>query len=64
VGREIGQRIGAVRNMDDATVYLFGFGTYQGDEVPPDDVQGPFARLGLFGIKNPKLAMDEGRNAG
>lgn len=60
MAKKIGERIGAVRNADQGTAYLFGFGTYQGDEVPPDDVQGPFGRIGLFGVKNPKLVMDDG----
>ncbi len=52
--RKIGERICAIRNADDETAYIYGFGTYAGDEVPPEDVGG-IARLGLFGIKNPKL---------
>src|SRR5574343_950509 len=58
--REIGQRIGAIRNADHGTVYVFGFWTYEGDEVPPEDVRGPFGRVGLFGIENPKFVMDSG----
>lgn len=58
--RKIGDRIGALRNADKGTVYLLGYGTYQGEEVPPDDVMGPIGRLGLYGVKNPKLVMDDG----
>ena len=54
------RRIGAIRNADANTVYVFGFGVYSGDEIPPDDVPGPFGRLGLLGVKNPKLVMDDG----
>lgn len=58
--RRIGERIGAVQSADNNTVHLFGYGTYQGDHVPPDDVMGPFGRLALFGVRNPKLVMDDG----
>ena len=57
---QVGDRIGAMRNADKETVYLYGYGTYQGDEIPPEDVMGPVSRLGLLGIKNPKLLMDDG----
>jgi hypothetical protein len=57
---ELGARIGAIQKADAETVYLFGYGAYQGEEVPPDDVLGPFGRPGLFGIQNPKLLMDDG----
>ena len=56
----IGDRIGAIRNSDKDTAYIFGYGVYAGDEVPPDDVMGPFGRLGLYRAKNPKLIMDDG----
>lgn len=58
--KNIGDRIGAIQSADSKTVYAFGFGTYQGEEIPPDDVPGPFGRLGLLGIPNPKLVMDDG----
>ncbi len=34
----IGRRVGVIRNTDQDTVYLFGYGTYQGSPIPPDDV--------------------------
>lgn len=59
--RELGSRIGAIQSADQSEVLMFGYGTYQGDHVPPDDVMGPFAtRIGLFAHKNPKLVMDDG----
>lgn len=53
--REIGQRIGAILKATDDTVWMIGFGTYQGDHVPPEDVGGF-----NFGYPNPKLVMDDG----
>lgn len=58
--RQIGDRIGAIQSATKDEVRLFGYGTYQGEHVPPDDVMGPFGRLGLYGITNPKLVMDDG----
>lgn len=57
---QVGDRIGAIQKADEKTVWSFGFGTYQGEAIPPDDVPGPFLRLGLYGIDNPRLVMDDG----
>ena len=56
----IGERVGAIQSADAMTVELFGYGTYEGDHVPPEDVEGPFGRLGLFGAKNPMIRLDDG----
>ena len=50
-----GSRVGAVRNVKDGTVYLFGWGVYVGDFIPPKEVQGLFQ-----GIKEPKIILDKG----
>lgn len=58
---EIGDRVGAIRNADDTTVYLFGYGTYQGEEIPPKGTVGAFGiDLGEVGIRNPKILLDDG----
>ena len=57
---KIGTRIGALQSANADTVYLFGFGTYVGEEIPPDNVVGPFGHHGLLELKNPKLVMDDG----
>ncbi len=49
-----GDRIGAIRDSDEYTVNLFGYGVYEGEEVPP----WGFAQLA--GVKNPKLKLDSG----
>lgn len=57
-------RIGAVLSSNENEVRLIGYGTYAGEEVPPDD---PTRKRGLMGLvhkmerKNPKLIMDNGR---
>jgi len=44
-------------------VVKFGEGVYAGDEVPPDDVIGPFGQANAFGSKNPKIELDNGKVA-
>ncbi len=55
---EKGSRVGAIRNADKETVYLFGYGTYEGDEVPPVEVGGFLTEIG---IENPKIVLDNGK---
>jgi hypothetical protein len=59
--REIGTRIGAVSHSDKDTIYIFGFGTYAGDEVP--ETAGGWMAEGLreYNIPNPKLVLDSGK---
>lgn len=51
----IGERVGAVRKADDETVYLLGYGTYDGNHVPPS------GWLHELGIANPRITLDDGR---
>jgi hypothetical protein len=51
---EIGDRIGAIQKADEKTVWLYGYGTYQGEQVPPTGVAHE------LGWKNPKLLLDNG----
>ena len=53
--RAIGHRIGAVLSATETEVKLIGYGTYQGEHVPPDEIGGF-----NFGNPNPKLVMDDG----
>jgi hypothetical protein len=57
---EIGDRIGAILAADGPTAEFFGYGTYQGSDIPPPGV-------GLFGMDyhrlkfaTPKLLLDNG----
>jgi hypothetical protein len=54
---EVGARIGAIASSNKDEVRLFGYGVYEGDEVPPQDVVGPF---GIMSRPNPKLKLDNG----
>ena len=49
----IGDRVGAIQKTDDSTVFLYGYGTYLGIHVPPENIG--------FGIPNPKIALDDGQ---
>jgi len=58
---EVGLRVGAVACEGQGVIYLLGYGTYVGDEVPPDEGGGsmtPF--LHRLGRKNPKIVLDSG----
>ena len=51
----IGDRVGAILKADLETVYLLGYGVFDGDQVLPE-------RLALFpGHLNPRLTLDNGR---
>jgi len=47
--RESGMRVGVVQSANKTTVYLFGYGVYDGDLEHP-----------AFGIKNPHITLDDG----
>lgn len=57
-----GARVGAIRNADDNHVFLFGYGTYVGDEIPHEKVGGMGELLREAGIANPKIALDSGKD--
>lgn len=51
-------RVGAIMDADGVEVRLFGFGIYDGDEVPPETIK-------MFGApvrhRNPKIVLDNGK---
>lgn len=53
--RNIGDRVGAILSASSTEVNLIGYGTYQGEHVPPEDASGF-----NLGHPNPKLVMDDG----
>ena len=58
---EIGDRVGAVSHSDGKVTYLFGYGTYDGDVVPPPGVQAMGIELHELGVANPKITLDSGK---
>jgi hypothetical protein len=55
---KVGDRVGAISHHDDQNIYFFGYGVYQGEEVPPPEVK-------FMGVpmthKNPKIVLDNGK---
>jgi len=49
-----GDRVGAVQKTDGDTIYMFGYGIYRGEEIPPSGFCHD------IGIKNPKILLDDG----
>jgi hypothetical protein len=58
--RDVGIRVGAISHADEETVYLFGYGVYDGDKVPPEEL-----KVQAFGIlldrPNPQITLDDGK---
>ena len=54
--KEIGTRVGAISHSEGDTVYLFGYGVYEGDHVPPKEVGGF-----NMGRPNPRIKLDSGK---
>jgi len=52
---KIGERVGAAREATKDVVYMYGYGTYQGMEIPPDGF------CNEVGLKNPKILLDNGK---
>lgn len=54
--RKKGDRVGAILKKEGKNVYLIGYGTYEGEEIPPKEIRGF-----NFGIPNPKIKLDSGK---
>lgn len=54
-------RVGAICDADKEEVRLFGYGVYEGDEVPPPGIQIFGADLHALGHTNPKIKLDSGK---
>lgn len=57
----IGDRVGTFLSIQNGVGQFLGFGTYIGDEVPPNE--GPHSLTSLLsemGQKNPKIILDDG----
>ena len=57
---EIGERVGAISHTKKGTAYFFGYGTYDGDEVPPPGIQIMGVELYEMELTNPKIILDSG----
>lgn len=52
--KKMGMRVGAVLSADENIVKFLGYGTYAGEEIPPDGF------LHDIGVSNPKIILDNG----
>lgn len=59
---KIGDRVGAVLDVHDGVVRLFGYGTYIGEEIPNEKVSGFGSILRTSNIPNPKIQLDSGKD--
>ncbi len=61
MGYHIGDRVGAISHVQDGKAYIFGYGTYQGDEVPVGAGGWLGEMLVKVGTDNPKIVLDNGK---
>ncbi len=62
---KIGDRVGAISHSEGDVVYMYGYGTYQGDHAPgeveaPDPGGWMGEKLKQLGHKNPLIKLDDG----
>lgn len=61
----VGDRVGAIQRADEATVWLFGFGVYEGEKPAPVGPMGISLadwckETGTSEYLNPRIALDGG----
>ena len=61
MGHQVGDRVGAIYSTRFKTIYFYGFGTYAGHEVPPNDLAGMGRMYHELGIENSKILLDSGK---
>ena len=59
--RKKGERVGAVCSGSESGIRLFGYGIYQGEEIPPTGIKFMGLDLNKLGRKNPKILLDNGK---
>lgn len=57
----IGTRVVTISHSDEEKIYIFGYGTYVGDEVPPKGTPGPLGDMSDFEAPIPKIELDDGK---
>ena len=55
---EIGSRVGAIQSADSEKVDFYGYGVYEGEEIPSKE-ENEF--LNKLSIPNPKIKLDSGK---
>lgn len=57
---EIGDRVLAIRSSKDNTVYVYGYGVFEGRKVPDDRAVGFAKVMRHHKQKNPTILLDSG----
>jgi len=60
MSHEIGERVGAIMSANPQEVFFFGYGVYQGREIPDEQAGGLCPALREAGVTNPKILLDDG----
>ena len=55
-----GARVGAIKSVKDGVAYFFGYGTYEGDEIPVEGTYFMGVDMNKVGHKSPKIILDVG----
>jgi len=59
-----GMRVGVFYSCTETTLALLGYGVYEGEEIPPEDILMPeVGPPALVGLALPKLRLDDGQVA-
>ena len=58
--RKKGDRVGAICGNNEGVIEFFGYGTYEGNEIPPKGIK--FFGVDLYEAehRNPKIVLDDG----
>ncbi len=58
---EVGERVYALRDSDKKQVFLYGVGTYVGDEIPSEEAVGLASMAREMRKPNPTIKLDDGQ---
>lgn len=54
-----GMRVGVFHSCTETSLLLLGYGIYEGDEVPPEDILAPYGPPALLHQAIPKMRLDD-----
>lgn len=59
--KHAGSRVFAIRDANDKSIFIYGFGCYEGDHVPPPGIKMWGLDLFEHNFPNPKITLDNGK---
>lgn len=59
--KKTGGRVFAMSHVEGDVAYIYGFGVYVGDEIPPEGISLMGIDLHTLGHRNPKIRLDNGQ---